>query len=217
MVQAVRDDRGLGRGGTAAAESFLPGLEGLSSPGLPLRFQYFTVRFHPVDARAAPFLVRWAVRELGLLAVEGLAEERFALIREHLLHSLGLRGRSLGDRLARAMEARALGRADILEEAARILPKLSAGDVRAAIRKYLSPDALFLAAVTKNAAALRDALTMETAPPRPETPGAAGRDTSAEDEAVRSFPLLWKRDAVRIVSAEEWIRAVDGRIAIQGP
>ncbi|MDD8026296.1 MAG: insulinase family protein [Acidobacteriota bacterium] len=213
MVQAMRDDRGLGRGGTAAAESFCPGLEGLSSPGLPLRFQYFTVRFHPVNDAAAPFLVRWAVRELGLMAEEGLTEERFVLIREHLIHSLGLRGRSLGDRLARRMEARALGRADLLDEAARILPRLSVGDIRAAVRKYLSPNALFLAAVTKDAVAFRDALTAATAPP--ERPGNAGLDTSAEDEAVRAYPLLLRPDGVRIISAEEWIRAIDGRIAIQ--
>ena len=90
------------------------------------------------------------------------------------------------------MEARILGREDILEQARRILPRLSAGDIRAAVRKHLDPGAFFLAVVAPKASALRDGLL----------------NGAAEDDAgVPAFPLGLRPEAVRVVTAESLIRS----------
>ncbi len=69
------------------------------------------------------------------------------------------------------MEAQALGAEALLTRAARILPRLSAGDVRAAVRKHLAPGGIFLAIVTDSAAAVREGL-LSASPPLPLRPAA---------------------------------------------
>ncbi|MCX6559765.1 MAG: pitrilysin family protein [Candidatus Aminicenantes bacterium] len=195
----------LGRLGTASVGSSGLDCEATSASALPRRGCCFAIRLHPADQSAALFLVRQAARELRLLAEEGLPEERFDLVRDYLLHSLSLRSRTLGDRLARRMEAGILVRADVLEEARRILPRLSAGDIRAAVRKYVDPEAFFLAIVAKDASALRDGLLSGAAASLPEAARSAGGGAAEEIAAIQAYPLGIRPEAVRVVAAESLI------------
>jgi zinc protease len=172
--------------GTASAGPSGLDRDEASASTLPRRGLYFAIRLRSAGGAAGLALARRAARELRLLADEGLTQERFGLIRDHLLHSLDLRGLPLADRLALRLEAKSPGREDILEQARRILPRLSAGDIRAAVRKHLDPEAFFLAVVVPNASASRDGLLN----------GAA-----ADDADGRTFPLELRPEAVRVVAA----------------
>ncbi len=179
----LRDERALAGGGMASAAFACSDAEAFPAPCLPRRTERFLIRIRSVDPGNAPFVVNWTMNELRILAEDGLAEERFALIRDNLLGSLGRRSRSLEDRLALRMEAQALGAEALLDRAGRILPRLSAGDVRSAVRKHLAPGGLFLAIVTDGAAAVREGL-LSASPPLPLRP-----------------------EAVRVVAAADFIRS----------
>lgn len=165
----ARMNESLAGGALASAAHAGLGTEAFPAPGLPRQSEMFMLRIGSIPPGSVPFAVDWTLNELRLLAEEGLPEERFALIRDHLLGSLGRRSRSLEERLALRMEARALGSEPFLERAARELPGLSAGDVRAAVRKHLAAKGLFLAVATDAPSTVREGL-LSAAPPLPLRP-----------------------------------------------
>lgn len=167
----------------AADGRFAAGLEsgGASSP--PGLWPDFSFAVPASPDMGPPDLIRRSIGEIQALAEEGMTEERFALLRDGLLKSIGLRGGSLADRLARRMAARAFDREDPLDAAARILPELRAEDIRDAVRRHIRPDGLRIAVVTADAAAWRGAL------------------------ASGGGPFRLRTEAVRVLAAADWVRS----------
>lgn len=159
------------------------GLEGGEETRPPDRRPCFSLIVRASPGMGAEDLALRSIGEIRNLAEEGLTEERFTLIRDGLLGSIGLRGGSLADRLARRMDARSLGSQDSFDAAARILPGLTAEDVRDAVRRHLRPGGLHIAVVTGDAEAWPGALAAGSGlfRPRPE--------------------------AVRVLAAADWIRS----------
>jgi len=167
----------------AAVGALAPGLESPDGFDLPVRRRAFSLVFRSAQGLESADLAGRAAAHIRALAEEGLTQERFAQIRDGLLRSLGLRGRSVADRLARRMAARALGQEDALAAAAHILPGLSAEDVRNAVRRHLPLDRFCFAVVSSDAAAWSAAL-------------------ASGGGALRLRP-----EVLRVLPAAEWIRA----------
>ncbi len=180
LAIAAADLAGWEPGTEASVGAPAAGLEAQTGSRPPSRLNVFSLSFRSAGQGQALDKLGRIVARIRFLAEEGLPPERFTLLRDGLLRSLGLRGGTLADRLARRMAARAAGGEDDLEAAARILPGLSANDVRDAVGKHLPADRLFIAFVSGRADAARDAL-------------AAG-------------PLRLRADAAPDVSAAEWFR-----------
>lgn len=159
------------------------GLESGLAAGPPVRRPCFSLIVRASPETEAADLIRRSLGGIRELADEKMDEERFALVRDGLLASIGLRGGSLAERLSRRLAARALDGEEALDAASRILPGLTADDVRDAVRRHLRPGGLRLAVVAGEAGAWPDALAAGSGPfqPRPE--------------------------ALRVLAAADWIRS----------
>jgi zinc protease len=104
------------------------------------------------------------------------------------------------------MESHYYGRDDFLAEARKALPKLSLADVNAAIRKYLDPDNVLVAVVTRDAEALKAALASNAPSPvryaNPNMP----KEVLDEDRIIQAYALDVKPEAVRIAPAAEFFQ-----------
>ena len=123
------------------------------SPDDPRRQPAFVIvqRASPPDAALA---LRGALRELDRLVREGLTGPEIDAARDALLNAARVSGRTIARQLALAMDAALLGRDDPATDLARRLPKLSASQVNAAIRRHLSAQDVRVVIVTRDAAAL---------------------------------------------------------------
>jgi zinc protease len=99
------------------------------------------------------------------------------------------------------MDGAFYGKRDIVAELGRRLPKLTADQVNAAVRKHLKPSGFRVAMVAGDAKALADLL--QSGKPSPLTYDTQGtpEEILAEDKAIAAFPL--KDVKVKIVPAEE--------------
>src|SRR5271156_4663038 len=99
------------------------------------------------------------------------------------------------------MDCQFYGRDDLVTELANQLPRLTAAQVNAAVRRHLDTQGFKVAIVTKDAAALRDALT--SGKPTPITYDTQGTpsDVLAEDKVIAAYPL--KDVSVKVVSVEK--------------
>jgi zinc protease len=168
LMNELRGDRGLNYGDYSYIEYFdNPPSTTTPSPGVPRRQQYFSVWIRPVVPADAQFALRAALYEVQRLRNEGLTQDDFNLTRDFLLNYSKLWAQSLQDRLGVQMDSRYYGMPYYIDEIQARLKKLTANDVNAAIKKYLSTDNYKAVLVTSDAQKLKD--TLQKDEPSPKT------------------------------------------------
>lgn len=205
LYQVIREARGLNYGDYSYLEHFPEGgMRSVPPPNVPRRQQLFEVWIRPVPNDAAHFALRAAVREVERLASAGLDESSFTLTRDFLSkYSLHFAD-TTASRLGYAVDDRFYGIAPPghLARFRQAMAEVTLAQVNASLRRHLRPEAMVIAMVADNAAALAEALASEAASPityaTPKPP-----EVLAEDEVIARHPLRIPRESIRIVPVEK--------------
>jgi zinc protease len=159
LYQALREARGLNYGDYAYIEYFPRGMFRFEpDPNLARRQQIFQVWIRPVEPQNAVFALRAAKYELDRLVRDGLTAEEFEATRGFLTKNAALLVQTQDARLGYALDSRYYGTADYVAFMRDALARLTLKDVNDAIRRHLASPAVRVVMVTKDAAALGDAL-----------------------------------------------------------
>lgn len=198
----LRGRRGLNYGDYSYIEDFIQEGGGtFPVPNNPRRQQYFSIWVRPVPHDKAAFALRAALWEFDRLVEHGMSEADFEATRSFLLNYSKLWVQTPSRRLGYEMDGVFYGRDDLVEELSRRLPKLTAADVNAAVRRHLKSGGMKVAIVTRDAKGL--GATLRAGEPSPiayDTKGTP-EDVLAEDKQIEKFPLEDVR--VRIVPVGE--------------
>jgi zinc protease len=201
-MQDLRGKRGLNYGDYSYIEDFIQeGQSTFAVPENPRRQQYFSIWIRPVPTDKAVFALRAALWELDRLIENGMSAEDFEATRAFLLNYSKLWVQTLPRRLGFAIDGGFYGKKDLVTELGERLPKLTVGQVNAAVRKYLKADGFKVAIVAKDAAGLRDLLVAGKATPMAYDTQGTPEDVLAEDKQIAVYPL--KGVSVRIVPVEQ--------------
>ena len=202
LMNDLRGKRGLNYGDYSYIEDFIQ--EGGSTfpvPNNPRRQQYFSIWIRPVPRDKAVFALRAALWELDRLVEKGISESEFQMTRSFLLNYSKLWVQTLSRRLGYAIDGHFYGRDDLVSELAQRLPRLTALQVNAAVRKHLKPAGMKLAIVAQNAGELREILLANKPSPMNYDTQGTPEDILAEDKQIAVFPL--KNVTVKIVPVAE--------------
>jgi zinc protease len=198
LMQDLRSKRGLNYGDYSYIEDFVQDADStFPVPNNPRRQQYFSIWIRPVPTDKGAFALRAALWELDRLVNRGMTQAEFEATRTFLLNYSKLWVQTISRRLGYAMDAEFYGGKDLVSELADRLPKLTAGDVNAAVRKHLGSRGKTVAIVARDAAALRDLLASGKPTPLVYDTEGTPPDVLAEDKEIAAFPL--KGLSVRIV------------------
>jgi zinc protease len=170
-------------------------------PNNPRRQQYFSIWLRPIPHDKAVFGLRAALWEFDRLRKDGMGPADFEATRTFLLNYSKLWVQTLSRRLGYAMDGRFYGRGDLVSELAARLPRLTVDAVNATVRRHLDTEGFKVAIVTRDANAVRDALTSGKPTPLAYDTQGTPADVLAEDEVIAAYPL--KDVSVRIVPVAE--------------
>ena len=204
LYQVIRETRGLNYGDYSYIEH-LPngGRVGRAQPNAPRRSQIFEIWIRPVPNAARHFALRAALRELGNLAKNGMAVEPFERTRSFLRKYVLQYATTTMERLAWALDDRFYGvEGSHLERFRTLMGEITKDEVDSAVKKYLRSPSMQVVIVTKDAAALRDALVSGAASPITYE-SAKPPAVMAEDKEIASFPLQISAADVKIVKVED--------------
>jgi zinc protease len=207
LFQKIREERGQNYGDYAYIEHFIQGRNKFPDTNYCRQQQYFSIWIRPLANSNRHFVLRQALRELKILVEAGIPEERFALTKQYLLNYTRLYAQTLQERLGWQMDSRYYGYDDFLAEAQKRLAAVTHEQVNAAIRKYLNYENLYVAVITQDAQALKDALVADTPSPiqyaNPNMPQAI----LDEDLIIQEFPLKVEMDKVFIAPASRFFQS----------
>ncbi len=202
LMKHMREDRGLNYGDYSYIENFIQdGGSTFPVPNVPRRQQFFSIWIRPVSHANALFSLKQAIRELDMLVSEGISEEDFQTTRKYLLNYSKLWVQTAGRRLGYAMDSDWYGTDFFIDKIAEELPKLTLGDVNAAVKKYLQSDNLKVAIVTEEAEKVRDLLLSGEKTPISYQAGSVSQELLDEDALIESYKLNINKDALKIVDA----------------
>jgi zinc protease len=202
LMQDLRGKRGLNYGDYSYIEDFIqegPGV--FPVPNNPRRQQAFTMWLRPVPHDKAAFALRAALWELDRLVERGISPADFEASRSFLRNYSKLWVQTLSRRLGYAMDGAFYRRDDLVTELERRLPRMTVGEVNAAVRRHLNAPGARVIIVTKDASSLRDALLAGKPTPVSYDTKGTPEDVLAEDERIAAFPL--KEPKVTIVPVAE--------------
>jgi zinc protease len=204
LYQVIRETRGLNYGDYTYIEHFPNGgMRFLPPQNVARRQQIFEIWIRPVPNEARHFALRAALREFSHLVEHGLTPEEFDLKRNYLKKYVLHYASTTSERLGYALDDVFYGLEEShLAKFRRMMDELTLEDVNAAIKRHWQTANLRIVAITKDAAALADALASDApspitySSPKPEA-------VLEEDKVISTFPLHIKRDDIRIVPVTE--------------
>ena len=203
LFQRIREVRGLNYGDYAYVEAF-PGamFRFFPEPNVARRAQVFEVWVRPVVPENAVMALKIALFEVGKLVDGGLSPEDFERTRAYLMKNVFLMTATQDEQLGYALDSEWYGLPEYTAFLREKLRGLALADVNAAIKKHLSARDLQVVMVTKDAKALREALTARgpaairyDAPKPPEI--------TEEDKVIGAMDLGLRPEAIRITPVEE--------------
>jgi zinc protease len=201
LFQKIREERGQNYGDYAYIEHFIQGRDKFPDTNYCRQQQYFSIWIRPLANSNRHFVLRQALRELKILVDDGIPEERFHLTRQYLLNYTRLYAQTLQERLGWKMDSQYYGYADFLAEAQERLAEVTPEEVNAAIRKHLNFENLYIAVITQDAQAFKEALASNTPSPITYANPNMPQDILDEDLIIQGFPLDIKPEKVRIAEA----------------
>jgi zinc protease len=203
LFERLRELRGLNYGDYAYVEAF-PGamFRFVPEANVARRAQLFEIWIRPVLPENAHMALRIALYELAKLIDNGLSQEEFEATRSYLMKNVYLLTATQDEAVGYALDSRWYGIGEYTSYMRERLARLTRDDVNQAIRKHLSPRNLAVVMVTKDAAALRDALVSDGFSAihyESEKPA----DLLAEDKIIGGLLLHVKPEAVAIVPVDD--------------
>jgi zinc protease len=203
LWQRLRELRGLNYGDFAYIEYFPRGMSQFQpDPNLGRHLQIFQIWIRPVEPQNGHFVLRTALYEYDKLVRDGMAQEAFESTRQFLSKYVNVLTATQESQLGYELDSRYYGIKDFPTYMREQLAKLTLADVNRAIRQYLKSDAMRIAIVTKDAAALRDAIVSNK--PSPITYNAAKpKEITDEDKIIEQYKIVVKPAEVMIVPADK--------------
>jgi len=203
LYQQIREVRGLNYGDYAYIEAFPGGMFRLfPEPNVARRAQLFEIWLRPVAPENAQMALRIALRELEMLVRDGLALDAFEETREYAMKSAYLLTAQQEHQLGYALDSEWYGIGEFTAYIRDGLARLTLDETNAAIRRHLSPRDLFVVAVTKDGAALRDTLLAD-APSEIRYDADKPESLLAEDRVIGARRLGVRPGAVRVAPVGE--------------
>ena len=204
LYQVIREKRGLNYGDYSYIENF-PNGGGRQMPpqNVCRRKQIFEMWIRPVPHEARHFALRAALREFKNLVDHGMTAEEFELTR-NFLHKYVLHyAPTTSERLGYAIDDVFYSiNGSHLENFRKMMKEITWKEVNDAIKKHWQYNDMQIAIITKDAAALSDALASET--PSPITYSSPKPyQVMEEDKEISTFPLSIKPKNIRIVKVED--------------
>jgi zinc protease len=204
LYEVIRERRGLNYGDYAYIEHFPYGhRRQFPPPNVPRRQQIFQVWIRPVPNEARVFALRAAMRELEKLIDQGMSKEDFELTRKFLkgynLHYAPTTTMKLGYALDDRFYDIKNGH---WKTYARMLDKLSRGDVNNALKKHFNYENVKIVFITPDAEGLKNTLVNNVPSPityESEKPA----EILEEDKEISTYRLSVKPENVTIVEVEE--------------
>jgi zinc protease len=203
LYQRLREARGLNYGDYAYIEYFPRGMfQFQPDPNLGRHLQIFQIWIRPVEPQNGHFVLRAALYEYDKLVREGMSQEAFESTREFLSKYVNVLTATQDAQLGYALDSRYYKIKDFPTYMREQLAKLTLADVNRAIRQYLKSNAMRIAIVTKDAAALRDAIISNK--PSPITYNAPKpKEIMDEDKVIEAYKIIVKPADVMIVAVDK--------------
>ncbi|HEV3470510.1 MAG TPA: pitrilysin family protein, partial [Pyrinomonadaceae bacterium] len=166
LYQRLREARGLNYGDYSYIEYFPRGMfQFTPDPNLGRSSQIFQIWIRPVEPQNAHFTLRAALFEYDKLVREGMGREDLDSIRNFLTKYANVLTATQNARLGYALDSRYYGIGDYNAFLRERLAELTLADVNRAIKQHLKSDRMRVVIITKDGAALRDAILKGTPSP----------------------------------------------------
>jgi zinc protease len=203
LYQRLREARGLNYGDYAYVEYFPRGMFMFTpDPNLGRSSQIFQIWIRPVEPQNSMFALRGALFEYDKLVREGMKQADFEAIRDFLVKYANVLTATQGARLGYALDSRYYGTPEYTAFMRASLSKLTLADVNRAIKQHLASDRMRVVMITKDAAALRDAIVKGT--PSPITYNSPKpADIMAEDKIIERYKINVRPEQVVIVPVDK--------------
>lgn len=202
LYQRLREARGLNYGDYAYIEYFPRGMFQFEpDPNLGRRQQIFQIWIRPVEPQNGQFALRAALYEFDKLVRDGMSKEAFEATCAFLEKNASLLTSTQDTRLGYALDSNYYGIPEYAPYMRAQVAKLTLDDVNRAIRKYLASNAVRIVMVTKDGAALKDAIVANA--PSPITYNSPKPDLiMQEDKTIEVYPIKVKADDVTVVKVD---------------
>jgi len=203
LFQRLREARGLNYGDYAYIEYFPRGMFVFQpDPNLGRQLQIFQMWIRPVEPQNGQFVLRAALYEYDKLVREGMSQEEFESTREFLSKYVNVLTSTQDAQLGYALDSRYYKIKDYPTYMREQLARLTLEDVNRAIKQYLKPDTMRIAIITKDGAALRDAILSNK--PSPITYNAPKpKEITDEDKTIESYKIVVKPADVTVVNVDQ--------------
>jgi zinc protease len=202
LYQRLREIRGLNYGDYAYIEYFPRGMFQFEpDPNLARQQQIFQVWIRPVEPQNGMFALRAALYEYDKLVRDGMTKEMFETTREFLTKYANILTQTQSARLGYALDSRFYGIPDFNQYMRDQLARLTLEDVNRAIRQYLRPNNMRVVLITKDADALRSAITNNKPSPISYVSPPA-QEILNEDKAIEAYKINVRPEDVRVVPVE---------------
>jgi zinc protease len=199
LYQRLREARGLNYGDYAYVEYFPRGMYQFTpDPNLARASQIFQIWIRPVEPQNAHFTLRAALYEYDKLVREGMRQADFDAMRNFLTKYANVLTATQDARLGYALDSRYYGIGDYNTFMREQLSKLTLADVNRAIRQHLKSDRMRVVVITKEGAALRDAI-LKGAPSPITYNSPKPADILAEDKVIQAYRIDVRPADVKVV------------------
>ncbi|MCE9594601.1 MAG: insulinase family protein [Planctomycetes bacterium] len=204
LYQVIREARGMNYGDYSYIEVFpRGGSRSMPPTGVGRRQHLFEVWVRPVPNEQALFALRAALREVDLLAKNGMTRENFEYTRKFLKNYALHFAETTSERLGYALDDRYYGVDGHLAKFRRMMDEVTFEEVNAAIKKSMQADRLQIAIVAPDAEKLKAALVSDAPSPIDYKGIPKSAEILAEDKQIESFPLKLRAEDVTIVPVKE--------------
>jgi zinc protease len=203
LYQRIREVRGLNYGDYAYIEAFPRGMfQFFPEPNIVRQRQIFEVWIRPVVPANAHMSLRIAIHELDAMIEHGLTRDEFEATRDYLMNNVYVMTARQDQQLGYALDSQWYGIGEYTDTVRTNLRALTVEQVNAAIKRHLSARDLSVVCITKDAAALKQALVSD-APSPIKYDGEKPPELLAEDKVIGAMKLNIAADKVRITPITE--------------
>jgi zinc protease len=206
LYQVIREARGMNYGDYSYIEAYPNGgRRSLPGTGAGRRRHLFEVWIRPVAEANALFALRAALREVELLAKNGLTQEQFDFTRRFLKSYVLHYAETSEQRLGWALDDRFYGIAEPghLETYRRMMDEITLDECNAAIRKWIQADNLQIAIVTEHASELAGMMASDAVSPMTYEGVEKPAEVLEADKVIQSWPLKVPKGNIRVVAVDE--------------
>jgi zinc protease len=166
LYQQIREVRGINYGDYAYIEAFPRGMfQFFPDPNVARSRQIFEIWIRPVVPVNAHMTLRIAIHELAQLVRNGLTKEELEATRDYLMKNVYVMTARQDQQLGYALDSRWYGIGEFTEYMRAALRSLTVDHVNAAIKRHLTTENMSIVIVTKDAAALKQAIASDAFSP----------------------------------------------------